>query len=137
MQIAMLGLFTVLPGGLPAQTVAQRESEEDKGIHYLSPFVINENEDAGYLPTNTLAGTRIRTKISDLGASIAIVTEELMEDLGGTDGESVLIYVGNMEVGGVLGIQPEVVPPTDQFSSWWGRSGRAGSPEPGSGSPWN
>ena len=59
--------------------------------------------DIGYRATTTLAGSRVRSNIGDLGASIAVVTEEFMEDTGATDGESLLQFIGNVEVGGALG----------------------------------
>ncbi len=86
----------------PANSIAQDESE-DEGIFDLSPFVIEASEDEGYRATTTLAGTRIRSDVRDLGASIAIITSEFLEDTGATDGESLLAFVGNVEVGGVLG----------------------------------
>lgn len=86
---------------LSIHTYAQEEDEEE--VYELSPFTIDASEDEGYLATTTLAGSRIRSSTRDLGASIAIVTEDFLEDTGATDGESLLAFVGNVEVGGVLG----------------------------------
>ena len=77
--------------------------EDDDEIFELSPFAVDAAEDAGYRATTTLAGSRVRSNIGDLGASISVITEEFMKDTGATDGESLLAFVGNMEVGGVLG----------------------------------
>ncbi len=77
--------------------------EDDDEIFELSPFSVDAAEDAGYRATTTLAGSRVRSNIGDLGASISVITEEFMQDTGATDGESLLAFVGNMEVGGVLG----------------------------------
>jgi hypothetical protein len=76
---------------------------QDDEVIELSPFSVDATEDIGYRATTTLAGSRVRSNIGDLGASIAIVTEEFMEDTGATDGESLLQFIGNVEVGGVLG----------------------------------
>jgi len=76
---------------------------QDDEVIELSPFSVDAAEDIGYRATTTLAGSRVRSNIGDLGASIAIVTEEFMEDTGATDGESLLQFIGNVEVGGVLG----------------------------------
>ncbi len=79
---------------------AQDGTEE---IYELSPFTVDADEDTGYAATSTLSGTRIRTNLKDLGASISVVTSELMEDLDATDAGSLLSYTANVEVGGVQG----------------------------------
>ena len=97
-------LFAMLAIALPLSihTYAQEEEEEEE-IYELSPFSIAADEDEGYIATTTLAGSRIRSNVRDLGASISIVTRDFLEDTGATDGESLLVFVGNLEVGGVLG----------------------------------
>ena len=97
-----LFLFGLLPLALPLALVAQ-EQEEDEEIYELSPFTIAEEEDVGYLATTTLAGTRLKTPLRDIGAAVTVLTQELFEDTGATDAESILSYVSNAEVGGVQG----------------------------------
>lgn len=82
-------------------TVWSQQSEDE--ILELSPFTIESSDNDGYLAQSTLAGSRLRTETRDLGGSISILTKEFMNDLGATDGESLLQNVGNVEVGGVLG----------------------------------
>ena len=91
-----LVLASLLTTGLYVQA-------QDDEVIELSPFSVDAAEDIGYRATTTLAGSRVRSNIGDLGASIAVVTEEFMEDTGATDGESLLQFIGNVEVGGVLG----------------------------------
>ena len=97
-RVYLLGLITV---ALPLAIQAQEEDEED--VFELSPFSIEASEDDGYMAQTTLAGSRVRTSVRDIGASISIVTQEYMEDTGATDGESLLANIGNVEVGGSLG----------------------------------
>ena len=92
----LVAILLPLGGNLSAQEI-------DEDVVELSPFVVSASEDVGYLATTTLAGSRIRSDIKDIGLSLAIVTQEFMDDTGATDGESVLQYVANMEVGGALG----------------------------------
>lgn len=63
----------------------------------LSPFVIEENTDVGYLATSTLAGSRISTPLKDVAAQISVFTPELMRDLGLTNLEEVYLYSTNVE----------------------------------------
>ena len=79
------------------------QAQEDEEIYDMSPFVIEEADSPGYLATTTLAGTRIQSNLRDLGASIALITQEFMQDIAATDGESLLAYVGNVEVAGMQG----------------------------------
>ena len=80
-----------------------QNGEDDPKIFDLSPFTVSENESVGYAATSTLAGTRIKTDLKDLGAAISVVTEEFMEDVGATDALSLLSYTANTEVGGNQG----------------------------------
>jgi outer membrane receptor protein involved in Fe transport len=84
------------------QTVNGQETEDDK-IFELSPFVVNSTEDVGYLATSTLAGTRIRSELKDLGSAISVYTSEFLEDTGATDAGTLLSYTTNTEVGGIQG----------------------------------
>lgn len=81
---------------------AQQDSE-DENIFNLSPFTIDATEDTGYSATSTLAGTRIRTDLKDLGSAISVYTKEFMEDTGATDAGTLLSYTTNAEVGGIQG----------------------------------
>lgn len=92
------GLFgQALPTADPA---ASPPGEE---IVRLNPFVVSVARDTGYQATETLAGTRIRTDLVDIGSSISVLTQEFLRDVGGTDNESTLVYALNTEVGGTRG----------------------------------
>ena len=92
----------LLPVAVPLAIQAQ-EDEDEEDVFELSPFSVEASEDDGYMAQTTLAGSRVRTSVRDIGASIAIITQEYMEDTGATDGESLLANIGNVEVGGTLG----------------------------------
>ena len=51
----------------------------------LSPFTVNTTSDVGYRAENTLAGSRLNTKLRDTPASISVFTKEFLDDLGITD----------------------------------------------------
>jgi hypothetical protein len=81
---------------------AEPELDTQEEIIELSPFVV-EAATGSYVANSTLAGTRLRTDIADVGASLSILTDQLMSDIGGTDAGSVLSVVPNIEVAGRLG----------------------------------
>ena len=84
-------------------SVATAQEQDNEEVIELSPFILEASDSSGYQATNTLAGTRLKTDLNDLGSSISVVTEQLMEDLGATDAETLLSYIGNVEVGGDQG----------------------------------
>ena len=81
----------------PAADVADDDPVE------LSPFTVSATQDRGYQAANTLAGTRIRTDLADVGSSISVLTRDFLDDLGATDNQTVLAYALNTEVGGARG----------------------------------
>ena len=90
--------------GLLAQTTAPAAAAEtDEEVLQLSPFEVVAEEDSGYVATSTLAGTRIRTDLRDVGAAISVITKEFMKDIGATDNSTLLQYTTNAEVAGTRG----------------------------------
>ncbi len=79
---------------------AEQESDE---VVVLSPFTVSSERDRGYQATDTLAGTRIRTDLADIGSAISVVTKEFMDDLGAVNNETLLAYTTNTEVSGPRG----------------------------------
>ncbi len=76
-------------------TVGDDVSDE---VIRLSPFVATTDEDQGYGARDTLAGTRIRTRLEDVGASISVITKQFLEDTNSNAIESLLVYTSNTEV---------------------------------------
>jgi outer membrane receptor protein involved in Fe transport len=86
----------------PAQPASAAAAADDEPVK-LTPFVVEESEDRGYAATSTLAGTRLRTELRDVGAAISVVTAQFLADTGSTNARDVLIYTANTEVGGFEG----------------------------------
>lgn len=77
---------------------AGKEASEE--VVVLSPFVVSAAEDKGYRAASTLAGSRIRTDLKDVGSAISVVTEEFLRDTGSKKAEDLLVYTTNSEVAG-------------------------------------
>lgn len=95
-----LGLMTV--GHLTAQTTAKPvvpKLDDDEAI-VLSPFVVSAAEDAGYTAKNTLAGTRVRTELKDVGSAISVVTAKFLQDTNSKNSADLLVYTTGTEVAG-------------------------------------
>ncbi len=90
---------------LAAQTgpAPSEETSLDEDVYILSPFEVRSDDTVGYLATQTLAGTRIRTDLKDVGSALSVVTEEFMTDVGATDNTTLLQFTTNAEVAGTRG----------------------------------
>lgn len=82
---------------------AQSNSESEENVYDLSLFEVSASEDTGYLATQTLAGTRVKSNLRDLGATISVVTKEFLEDTGVTNANELLVYTAGTETGGLGG----------------------------------
>ena len=51
----------------------------------MSPFEVTSTVDSGYVGQETLAGSRVRTRLFDLAAAISPLTEEFLRDIAVTD----------------------------------------------------
>lgn len=83
-----------------AQTKPTSPAGDADTVITLTPFEVTATEDQGYQATETLAGTRIRTDLRDVGSAISVATKEFMRDIGATNNLSLLTYMTNTEVGG-------------------------------------
>jgi outer membrane receptor for ferric coprogen and ferric-rhodotorulic acid len=105
---AMLFALTArLPGqATPAAAVDSNQSPTEGETVVLSPFVVSSDEDVGdvgYAARSTLAGTRIRTDVKDVGSSISIITSKFLQDTNVTNQADLLVYTTNSEVAGPNG----------------------------------
>ncbi len=79
-----------------AASSAATASGKDNIIE-LSPFQVSGSADRGYLAANTLSGTRLNSKIEDLGASITVVTKQQLLDTAAVDINDIFLYEANTE----------------------------------------
>ncbi|MBL9213067.1 MAG: hypothetical protein JNL92_21575, partial [Opitutaceae bacterium] len=63
----------------------------------LSPFVIQADTETGWVATQTLAGSRMKTDFKDLAQPMEVMTMDFMRDLGVNSFEQALIYSTNIE----------------------------------------
>lgn len=100
-------LLAVLTGWLAASTAEGQTQTpplpaKDEAVQ-LSPFTVNAEADTGYVASGTLAGTRLRTDLRDVAASISVITKDFMNDIAANNLEDLLTYTAGTEVDGVAG----------------------------------
>lgn len=79
--------------------VNAQDDQEDE-LYELSPFSVDASKDTGYRATSTLAGTRLRTNLKDVGSAISVVTKEFLNDTNSNNAEDLLVYAPSTEVAG-------------------------------------
>ena len=84
-------------GSLVAQTTPAPSAAAEPAVE-LSPFTVNTSKDAGYAAENTLAGTRLNTRLRDTAGSVSVFTKEFLDDLAITDLEGLLKFTVNSEI---------------------------------------
>lgn len=105
-----LTLAQSVPPVAPAPSSQSSQSSGPSGgasagdhVTVMSPFEVSSTTDTGYQATDTLAGTRIRTNLADVGASIEVLTKQFLQDVGATNNETLLEYTTNTQVAGPRG----------------------------------
>jgi outer membrane receptor protein involved in Fe transport len=63
----------------------------------MSPFEVDASAQRGYYSPNTMAGTRLNSKLEDLASSIAVVTKEQMADFALLNINDVFLYEASTE----------------------------------------
>ncbi len=99
-------LALLAPAASSQQTLppAPNDPEPPKdGVVEMSRFVVSTDEQDGYRATTTLAGTRIKTDVKDIGSALSIITSQFLEDTGALNTEDLLVYTTGTEVGGTKG----------------------------------
>ncbi len=97
-------LFSTLAAWLVASTAvdAQTAAPKEDATVLLSPFEVRTDKDTGYIATNTLAGSRLNTRLVDTPASISVMTKDFLNDIGALDVKQAMEYAlsaGN-DIGG-------------------------------------
>lgn len=80
---------------LAGEVEAAASTASEKVIE-LSPFEVTADS-RGYFASNTLSGTRLNSKIEDLGASITVITKQQLLDTAALDINDVFLFEANTE----------------------------------------
>ena len=93
-------------GKLDPSEQAAKQADEAKAasdaspaeVVQLSPFSVQSSKsDIGYFASNTLAGSRLNSKIGDLASPITVITKQQLEDTNSRDLNDVFLYEANTE----------------------------------------
>jgi hypothetical protein len=93
----LLAAAATLPAGAQTAPRAAATGSAPSGVTELSPFVVTTDKDNGYGATETLAGTRMRTDLKDIGAGLTILTPEFLQDLAVNSFDQALLYTPSVD----------------------------------------
>jgi len=93
----LAGLAFLSTVGLRAQAIVPPKPDQEAVVE-LSPFTVNTSSDVGYVAENTLAGSRLNTRLRDTASSVSVFTKEFLDDAGITDLKELLEYSVNSEM---------------------------------------
>ena len=79
-----------------AQSPSKPGAAADDAI-VLSPFQVEAGTEKGYLATQTLSGTRLKTELKDVGSSLTVFTEQMMDDLGANSIYNLMSFAPNTD----------------------------------------
>ncbi len=102
-------LFTSLAATGHAQTApAAPAAPRNQEVVTLSEFNVSADGDRGYIASETLTGTRVRTPIIDLPYTVNVLTSEFFEDFGIFEFSDNLVHVGSftgLDIGGSFSLR--------------------------------
>jgi outer membrane receptor protein involved in Fe transport len=78
-------LVLLLAAATPWAFLTAQDSTGEQEVFELSPFAVDASGDTGYRATSTIAGSRLNTQLRDVAASVTVLTNEFLDDLGATD----------------------------------------------------
>ena len=90
-------LLASLTPRLPAQNPPARPALGAADPVVLTPFTVATDKDTGYAASETLAGTRMRTSLRDVGASLTVLTPEFLQDLAANSLDKALLYTPSVD----------------------------------------
>ncbi|MEO6245195.1 MAG: hypothetical protein ABIQ12_07140 [Opitutaceae bacterium] len=93
-------LALLVPTALLAQVVTPpAATPTEKEIVVLSPFTVTDTEQ-GWVATQSLAGSRLKTDVKDIAAPLEILTKDFMEEFAVNSIYDASIYTTNVEGAG-------------------------------------
>ena len=95
--LCAIALLTGFPALLLSPVGAQEAKKPDDTV-VLTPFVVSTAGDVGYVAQNSVSGSRLNTKLSDLAAPTTAFTVEFLEDVASTSVDDLYKYMVNTQV---------------------------------------
>src|SRR5687768_403350 len=127
---ALVGVIAAMTfSSIPAQTAPTRPpARAQEEVLTLSEFAVRADPERGYVASETLTGSRVRTPIIDLPYTVNVLTSEFFEDFALFELADNLVHIGSftsLDIGG--GFTLRGFGATSQLRDGFYRLGRYGS----------
>ncbi|MEY4940017.1 MAG: hypothetical protein RIQ93_1752 [Verrucomicrobiota bacterium] len=126
--VAALLAASSLPAQIaPTLSAAAAAARQEEAVQ-LSAFSVKAEDNRGYVPSETMTGSRVATKIIDLPYTVNVLTSEFFEDFGIFELSDNVVQIGGftgLDVGG--GFNLRGFSSTSQLRDGFFRLGRYGS----------
>lgn len=88
-----------MPGLIFAQATgaASATSPTTPPVVELNPFIVDASRDTGYVASETLSGTRLKTEVRHIASPVTILTEEFLQDIGATSFADIVEFMPGTE----------------------------------------
>lgn len=94
---AALLAFCPFVGAQSTTPATPASGPAEEPVVQLNPFVVEAEKEVGWVATESLAGSRLRTDLRDIAAPIEVMTMEFMKDFALTSYAEATIYSTNVE----------------------------------------
>src|SRR4051812_37260028 len=99
----LLSAASLLAQTTPAPSAATGAKPADSEVVDLSPFVVNDSTDVGYIATRAAGATKTSTPMIDLPHSIQVLNSEFIADTASNNMFQAARYVSNVAGGSQRG----------------------------------
>ena len=95
--------LTLAAACLPALLISQRTEATaatpptPAEVIELNPFIVDASRDTGYVVSETLSGTRLKTEVRHIASPVTILTEEFLQDIGATSFADIVKFMPGTE----------------------------------------
>lgn len=95
--LALANLASLAPAQTVPVTPPKSPGEKEDSIVTLSPFMVNSESEKGYLATQTLNGTRLKSELRDVGVALTVFTDQLLDDLAAVSVTDLVSFAPNTD----------------------------------------
>ncbi len=88
-----LAISTAIAQSVPPAPAISAATSKD--VVELSPFLVQESDEIGYVATSSLAGSRVKTDLKDIASQIDVLTPEFLQDIGAQNIADAVVYSSN------------------------------------------
>ncbi len=88
---------TLLGAFFSGLALAQGTAPANEEVVSLSPFVVDQSSETGWVATQSLAGSRLKTDIKDIAAPLEVMTKDFMDEFALNSMYDASIYSTNVE----------------------------------------